>query len=140
VCLQGFGTALWEEALEHLQSGGVIHRRVSRMKFRVEDLVSGALRSAVSAIGICASSVRFELGQMFFRPMTNGFERLDQCSAQRSERVFHFWRNDRMHFALDEAVPLETAQSLGEHFLRDAADLALERGVSPRPAGEDMND
>ena len=45
-----------------------------------------------------------------------------------------------MHFARDETVAFETSQCLGQHLLRNAADLALERGITPRPGGEDMND
>ena len=45
-----------------------------------------------------------------------------------------------MHFALNEAVALETAQSLCEHFLRDAANRALQLGVTHRSPRQDLND
>ena len=51
-----------------------------------------------------------------------------------------FGRHDRMHLALHEPVALQAAQSLGEHFLRDAADLALEHGVAAGAGGEHVND
>ena len=44
-----------------------------------------------------------------------------------------------MHFALHEAVALEAAQSLREHFLRNAADRALQFGIPHRPARQDLN-
>ncbi len=45
-----------------------------------------------------------------------------------------------MHFTLDQTIALQAAQSLGQHFLRDAADGALELGITPRPARQDLND
>ena len=45
-----------------------------------------------------------------------------------------------MHGALHQAVALEAAQGLGEHFLRNAADLALKHGVTHRAAGKNLND
>ncbi len=44
-----------------------------------------------------------------------------------------------MNGALHEAVAFETAQGLRQHFLRNPADLALERGVTHRAASEDLN-
>ena len=85
-------------------------------------------------------TVGFQLRQMFFRPMADGVQGLDQGPAERGESVFHFRRDDRMHFARDEAVAFETAQCLGQHLLRNPADLALQRGITPRPGGEDVND
>src|SRR5438309_90292 len=67
---------------------------------------------------------------MFFRPAAETVQWLDQCPTQSRERVFHFWRNDRMNRALHETVALQTAQRLRQHFLGNAADLALERGVT----------
>ena len=45
-----------------------------------------------------------------------------------------------MDFSQDKAVALQTAQSLGEHFLRDSADFSLQRRVTLRSIGEDLND
>src|SRR5262249_35051001 len=44
-----------------------------------------------------------------------------------------------MHCALHQAVALEAAQGLGEHFLRNPADLALKRSVPHCPAREDLD-
>ncbi len=44
-----------------------------------------------------------------------------------------------MHFALHEAVALEAAQSLREHFLRNSADRALQFGITHRSARQDLN-
>jgi hypothetical protein len=45
-----------------------------------------------------------------------------------------------MHSALHEPIALEAAQGLGEHFLRNPADLALKRGVTHRAAGKNLDD
>lgn len=45
-----------------------------------------------------------------------------------------------MHCALHQAVALQAAQGLGEHFLRNPADLALKRGVTHRAAGKNLDD
>ena len=75
---------------------------------------------------------------MFFRPMTDGVQGFDQSPAERSKGVFHFGRDDRMHFARDKTVAFKTSQCLGQHLLRNAADFALQRGITPRPRGQDM--
>ena len=45
-----------------------------------------------------------------------------------------------MHRALHQAVALQTAQCLGQHFLRNSADLALQRCVTHRASGQNLND
>ena len=45
-----------------------------------------------------------------------------------------------MHCALHQPVALEAAQGLGEHFLRNPADLALKRSVTHRAARENLDD
>src|ERR1700674_4168453 len=77
---------------------------------------------------------------MFFRPAAETVQWLDQCPTQSRERVFHFWRNDRVDRALHEAVALQTAQRLRQHFLRNAADLALKRGVTHGAPSQNLND
>ncbi len=76
---------------------------------------------------------------MFFRPSAERVQRFNQGPPESRERVFDFWRNDWMNSALHEAVAFETAQGLRQHFLRNPADLALERGVTHRAASEDLN-
>ena len=44
-----------------------------------------------------------------------------------------------MNGALHEAVAFETAQGLRQHFLRNPADLPLERGVTHCAASKDLN-
>ncbi len=44
-----------------------------------------------------------------------------------------------MDRALHETVALQTAQRLRQHFLRDSTDLALEGGVTHRPARENLD-
>lgn len=45
-----------------------------------------------------------------------------------------------MHHALDEPIPFKAAQSLGEHLLRNPADLALKRGIPHRAASKNLDD
>ena len=45
-----------------------------------------------------------------------------------------------MHFAQDEAISLQTAKRLGEHFLRDAADRSAQFRVTLGSIRQDLND
>ena len=45
-----------------------------------------------------------------------------------------------MNGALHQAVAFERAQCLGQHFLRNVPDLALERGITHRSARQNLND
>ncbi len=45
-----------------------------------------------------------------------------------------------MDLALHETVALQAAQRLGQHFLGNAADLALQRGVPHGALGQNLND
>ena len=45
-----------------------------------------------------------------------------------------------MNSALHQAVAFEAAQGLGKHFLRNAPDFALQRGVTHGPAPENLDD
>jgi hypothetical protein len=44
-----------------------------------------------------------------------------------------------MHCTLHEAIAFQAAQRLGEHFLRNPADLALKRSVTHRAAGKNLD-
>src|SRR5262245_19252812 len=44
-----------------------------------------------------------------------------------------------MHCTLHKSIAFEAAQSLGQHFLRNPTDFALERSVTPRAAGKNLN-
>jgi hypothetical protein len=85
-------------------------------------------------------AVRLKLPEMFFRPTTKSLERLDQGASQLRKRIFYFRRHNWMHCALHQAVALEAAQGLSEHFLRNTADLALKRSVTHRAAGKNLDD
>ena len=76
---------------------------------------------------------------MFFRPTTQSLQRLDQRASQLGKGIFYFGRHDRMHCALHQAVALEAAQGLGEHFLGNPADLALKRSVTHSAAGKNLD-
>ena len=85
-------------------------------------------------------AVRLKLGEVFFRPTTKSLERLDQRASQFRKRIFYFGRHNRMHHTLHQAVALEAAQGLGEHFLRNPADLALKSGITHGPTCKNLND
>jgi len=74
---------------------------------------------------LCPRAIRLKLSQMFFRPATKRMQWFNQSPAQSRERVLHLRRHNRMNGALHQAVALEAAQRLREHFLRNAPDLAL---------------
>ncbi len=76
---------------------------------------------------------------MFLGPAAKPLQRLDQCPTEPGQGILHFRRHDRIHFAFDETVTLETAQRLRQHFLRNAADLPLQLGVTHRAAGQNLN-
>ena len=44
-----------------------------------------------------------------------------------------------MNSALHQAVALEASQCLGQHFLRNAPDLALQRGITHRSARQNLD-
>jgi hypothetical protein len=90
--------------------------------------------------GLGAGAVGLEFGEMFFRPAAETVQGLDEGAAEPGDGVFDLGRNDGMNGALDEAVALEAAQGLGEHFLGDTADLALELGVTFGAVSENLDD
>ena len=90
--------------------------------------------------GLRPLAIRLQLGQMFFRPSAKRLQGFDQCASQFCERIFNFRRHDRVHFALYQAIALETAQCLRQHLLRDAPDGAMQLGITHRSARQDLND
>jgi len=44
-----------------------------------------------------------------------------------------------MNGALYQAIALEASECLGQHFLRNAADLALQRGITHRSARQNLD-
>src|ERR1043166_1593627 len=115
--------------------------RKTRKEIRNNNYRSGWDRTVFhGCFRFCPRPICLQLGQMFFRPAAERVQRLDQGPSESGERVFDFWRNDRMNCPLDEAVTLKAAQRLGQHFLRDPADLALERGVTHRASTRDRRD
>src|SRR5882724_4342118 len=84
------------------------------------------------SIELCsgARAIGLELCQMFLRPAAECTKRVDQGAAEARERIFNPRRHDRINFALNETVPFQTAQRLGQHLLRNAADLAMKLGIT----------
>ena len=97
-------------------------------------------RSLGRECGACAIPVFLQLRQMLFRPAAEHVQRIDQRPPEAREGVLDFRRHDGMNFTQHQAVALETAQRLREHLLRNATDLALQRGVALRPVCQDLND
>src|SRR5690349_16491360 len=77
---------------------------------------------------------------MFFRPTTKPLQRLDQRASQFCERVFYFRWHHGMDSALNQAIALKAAQSLGQHLLRNPADLPLQSSVTHGAACKNLND
>ena len=77
---------------------------------------------------------------MSFRPAAERVQRIDQRPSEARERVFDFRRHDRMDFAQHQAIALEATKRLREHFLRNAADFPLQRGIALCPVGQDLDD
>ena len=98
------------------------------------------IRRSGRSFRVRSCAIRFQFGKMFLRPAANRLQWLDQSAAQFGKRVFNLGWNLRINFALYEPIPLEAAQSLREHFLRNTADLALEFGVTSRSAGQNLDD
>jgi hypothetical protein len=96
----------------------------------------GETSAGVSSFG----AIRFQLGQMFFRPLTNCFQGFDQRAAERGERVFHSWGDDGKNRPPNESIPFQAAQSLGQHLLRDAIDFALQLCVAMNAIAQNAND
>ena len=63
---------------------------------------------------------------MFFRPMAETLQGPEQGAAQGSNRIFHLGNGAGMNLAPDEAIALQAAQGLSEHFLRAITDLTTE--------------
>lgn len=108
------------------------------------DVSNPALRYSNTTLLHChlfgPRTVRLKLSKMFFRPTTEALQRLDQRASQPCKRIFYFRRHNWMHCASHQAVALEAAERLREHFLRDPADLALKRSVTHGAAGKNLDD
>jgi hypothetical protein len=85
-------------------------------------------------------AICLQFGQMFFRPFAQSVQRLDQSATQSRERIFNFWRNDWVNDTVNQSVTLKAAQGLGQHLLGNAANGALEFGVTHRSVRKDLND
>jgi hypothetical protein len=88
---------------------------------------------------LCPRAIRLKLSQMFFRPATKRMQWFNQGSAQSRERVLHLRGHDGMNGTLHQAVALEAAQCLRQHFLRNAPDLALQRGITHCSARQNLD-
>jgi len=91
-------------------------------------------------LGSSTRAIRLQLGQVFLGPAAKCPQRFDQGPAQSGKRIFYLWRNDRINLTVDQAVPLQAAESLGQHFLRNSTDLALELGLTHRLFRQQLDD
>src|SRR5437879_5137264 len=76
---------------------------------------------------------------MFFRPAAESAQWFDQSSSESREGIFNPRRNDRINLAIHQAIPFEAAESLGEHLLRNAANLAMNLCVTHRFFRQQLN-
>ena len=84
--------------------------------------------------------MRFQFREMPLRPSAKRMQGIDQRSAEAGERIFHFRRDDRVDFADDQPIAFQTAERLGEHLLRDAADGSAQFSVALRSVRQDLDD
>ena len=84
--------------------------------------------------------MRFHLSEMLLGPAAESLQWLQQGPPERGERVLDSGRSIRMHFAAHEPIAFQAAQRLRQHFLRDVADLALQRRVTKRTARKNLDD
>ena len=66
------------------------------------------------------------MAEIFFAPFAHGEDDGNNAFPERGEAVFCFGRDDRVQFAVNNAVLLHLAQLHGEHFSRCLRELALE--------------
>ena len=84
-------------------------------------------------------AIGLELSEVFFRPGAECVHWFNQGSTQSRERVLYFRGHNGVNSSLHEAVALESAQCLRQHFLRNTSDFALQRGITHRSARQNLN-
>lgn len=87
-----------------------------------------------------ASPICFQLCEVSFRPTTQGSQRFNQRPAQARQRVLNARPHPIVSLSQNEAVPLETAERLGQHFLGNAADIPAEFAVTKGPIRQHLDD
>src|SRR5437870_7281063 len=89
-------------------------------------------------VGFCP--VSFQFRQMLFRPFANRLQWLNQSPTERREGILDFGWNNRVDRPPDQPIPLEAAQGLGQHLLRNAANLTLQFRIAMGAVAQDVND
>ena len=106
------------------------------------DAVSSLQRSDTPLVCrglLCPRAIGLELSEVFFRPAAECVQWFNQGSSQPRERVLYFRGHDGVNSPLHEAVALESAQCLRQHFLGNTSDFALQRGITHRSARQNLN-
>jgi hypothetical protein len=94
---------------------------------------AAAQRTSSRPVGVNTRGLLLSPGQEFVERWT---ERLSPIR----EEIFDFWRDLRMHDALDDAVLLELPKLLRQHLLRHAGNGALQIGKAERLAAKQMKE
>ena len=122
----------------------VIRRGIEPVSQPIANARGELLRSRLRrqrAFDTCGSrAVCLQLREVFFRPSAKRMQGIDQGASEASEGVFDFRRDDLVNPAENQAVSLQTAQCLREHFLGNATDFPLQARVSLSAIGQDLND
>ncbi|GAA3007537.1 hypothetical protein GCM10020229_19110 [Kitasatospora albolonga] len=139
------------DTLHHTPIGGAAQRRAARLR-RADGRSAGARGGAARpgatwarcspgatpgrwsdrrggpSARVVRLTVRQHPGRLPLDPVREAADQLGGLVAERGQPVVHPGRDDRVRLALDEAVPLQGLQGLGEHLLADpghpAAQLA----------------
>lgn len=87
-----------------------------------------------------AGADRFDFRQVLFGPFADRAQRLGEGVAKGGERVLdprrHFGKDSPLH----EPVSLQLTQGVGQHLLRDAADIATQLAKPAGAAGQCIDD
>jgi hypothetical protein len=81
---------------------------------------------------------RAQFGRRAFRPDEQGIKRRAERLPPFGQAVLHLWGHLVVDDARDDAVRLELAQLLDQHFLRHAGNGPIEIGVAPDLPAEEL--
>lgn len=87
----------------------------------------------------CPGTGILDVGRMLFRPGPDLVEQTRQVLAKLGQLIFNSRRDDRKHFAPDKAVAFQHTQRLGQHFRRDAFQLARQLAITLPAAPQRAN-
>lgn len=97
-----------------------------------------ALQDAPSFVE--GDAVAFDVCDMSSGPSSKRTDWIGQRTAKNSKGVLYLGRHRWVDCARDHAIPLESAQSPGEHLLADATDRSLDVVKAPRALDQRKHD